>query len=188
VHATAMSYISSIWAFIKANPELSVALALVTAICTVIRFIFGGVAQFLSWLRNILDKLKGRPAIPRRTLRIVPQPNSLYCSSAKWYNKPATSLSGTWYFTNITDRPVSLIAAYIKSPRKARISADSMPEYVLQPHAPQSITIRFFPYPAVHQERKAFKATLVFVDQYDNKHVVKNTLFKPPPHLLFRSE
>jgi hypothetical protein len=122
------------------------------------------------------------------TLSIVPLGDSFYCSPALWHNQLATSLSGTWYFTNITDHPVSLVAAYITSPRNARTPADRMAEHVLQPHVPQSIRVQFLPYPAVHQQGKAFKATVVFVDQYDNKHLLKNILFKVPAHLLFRSE
>jgi hypothetical protein len=181
-----MSYISDALAFLKEhNIELALALTILGVVYAAIRKIFGGIAQFSSSVRILWDRLKGRPTIPRQTLRIVPVGNSLYCNSAKWYNQPATFLSGTWHFTNVTDHPVYLAAAYIKSPRKARIHAERMPEYVLQPQAPQSIRVNFFPYPAVHREGKPFKATVVFVDHYDNKHVLKNILFKVPPHVLF---
>jgi hypothetical protein len=122
------------------------------------------------------------------TLSTVPLGNSFFCNSAKWYNQHATSLSGVFSITNITDRPVSLVTAFIKSPRKARISADRMEEHVLQPHVPKSIRIQFVPYPAVHQQGKPFKATVVFVDQYDHKYPLKKILFKVPPHILFPSK
>jgi hypothetical protein len=123
------------------------------------------------------------------TLRIVPEGSSLFCHTGMSYNKPATSLCGTWYITNITDHSVSLLAARIKSPRKAAGTEASIKESILQPDgSPQRIPIQFLVYPAVHQEGKPFKATIAFVDQYYNEHILKNLLFKVPPHILFRSE
>src|ERR671918_1109216 len=109
-----MSDVLAIWEFIKAYPEaIATALVLAGGVYAVIRVIFGGLAQFRSWLRTTWDRLRDRPTIPRQTLRIVPQPESFYCNSAMWHNQPATSLSGAWSVTNITDRPVSLVSACI---------------------------------------------------------------------------
>jgi hypothetical protein len=185
-----MPSISDIALFLREHSiELGLAITIIGAAYTVIRLIFGGIAQFLSWLRIIWHRLVGRSTIPRQTLSIVAEGNSLFCSTGPHYNRTATALSGTWYITNITDHPVSLLAARIKSPRKAAGTEASIKESILQPNAsPQRIPIRFTVYPPVHKEGKPFKATIVFIDQYHNEHSQKNILFKVPDHILFRSE
>jgi hypothetical protein len=175
--------------FYNAHPILIGILVSIATILPLIQILFHGITRFVSWLRNIAARLSGRPIIPRQTLSILPEGNSLFCNTGMFYNEPATSLRGAWYITNITDRPVSLLAARIKSPRKAAGTEASIKESVLQPDgSPQRIPIQFLIYPAVHQEGKPFKATIVFVDQYRNEHIFKNLLFKVPPHILFRSE
>ncbi len=186
---------NTIWTYISelynAYPVLIGVLGFVATILALIEIFSRRITRLVSWLRNlnIADRLSGRPIIPRQTLSIVAEGNSLFCNTGMFYNKPATSLSGTWYFTNITDRPVSLLAARIKSPRKAAGTEASIKESVLQPYGPpERISIRFLAYPAIHQERKPFKATIVFIDQYHNEHPVKSIQFKVPDYILSRSE
>ena len=190
--STIKLYASYIYDFYNAYPALSIIIAIFIVIATLlplIEYTFRGVTWLTSCLRNVWRTLTSRPTIPRQTLRAVPEGNSLFCNAAVHYNSTATALSGTWYIMNITDRPVSLLAARIKSPRKAAGTEASMKECILEPHAsPQRISIRFTVYPIVHRQGKPFKATIILVDQYSNEHVFKNLLFKVPDHILFRSE
>jgi hypothetical protein len=146
--------------------------------------------RFLQWIKPITSLvcnawrlLNHLPTIPTETVRIIPDEHKARWHTVTWANGlPRTILSGTWHFTNIIDRPVFILAIYIRSPRKAR-SQGYLPRpnpISLPPDTPTSIDATFNFCPAIHKEGKAIKATVVFLDQYKNKYILKNTVFKPP--------
>jgi hypothetical protein len=177
------SIAAQISAFFQAHPVLA-ALGTVALLLALIEYFFRGITRVASWPRKLWPLLAGSSAIPRATMTIIPQQRSLLWSIGAVGLNPVTHFHGDWYVTNITNGPVFLIRAQIKSPRKAcseGLLLTNISPAPLPPRVPESIRLMFSVCPPVHRQGKPFKATLVFVDQFNNKHIVKDTVFQPFP-------
>jgi hypothetical protein len=117
------------------------------------------------------------------TVRIIPDEHRAYWHvETTWLDgRPRTILTSTWDVLNILDRPVALPAVYIRSPRKARGQGYLPRPKVLSlpPDTLTSIDAKFVFCPAIHEEGKPIKATVIFLDEYKNEYTFKNTVFKP---------
>jgi hypothetical protein len=173
-----MSYIR---AFLAAYETHIIIVGLIASVIALIEYFSHGVTRLVSWLRNVWRRLNRLPTIPSKTMSIVTPARRLSWLPVMSSGQPATQFSGLWYVTSITDGPVFLLEAYIKSPGKARTVAD-----IRQPHQsplqlgiPNEIRLTFYPCPPIHRQGKVIKATVVFVNQYRNKHI-KNVVLLPP--------
>ena len=100
---------------------------------------------------------------------------------------PAMHIVSVWQVTNMAKEATHLHRAHIVWPRTVRADGDV---YVLDPQtnlagdgmlAPRSfaeVITEFFVHPPVCQAGEAFRAKLVFTDQFGNKHKTKWIVFK----------
>ena len=124
------------------------------------------------------------PHVPRKTVRIVPKAQRNRWEMGSIDGRPAMRVVGHCYVTNITDISIFLLQAYIVRPRidgsvcVRHAERNIFGTYPILPKTVSEVIIDFFVEPAVCKEAKDFKATIVFVDQFGNKHNIKKVIFK----------
>jgi hypothetical protein len=174
---------------LKPDNAVIVFLSVLPAVILALEYFFQPIRKLFSFLRNLWRMVNHQPTIPRRTMLITPQAHNLWLSQTLRNEEPATELIGDWHITNITKRPIFLLRVEITSPHKAR-TIGFLPrgdQAAIQPdQLPVRIHVIFIIQPTVHRQGKPFKATIVFFDQFNNKHRVKNNIFSL--HLALRSK
>jgi len=131
------------------------------------------------------------PGVPRETIRIVPDllPFQCFWNNARIGGKPATRIEARFYATNITDKPVSIPQARLKSPPAQAVVLVRHPdpeynvygEYPLEPGRATPGSASFFIEPPICAKKgEDFKATLVLIDSFGNEHK-KEMVFKNIP-------
>jgi hypothetical protein len=127
-----------------------------------------------------------RPHIPRETVRVVPQKRSIWWGRGSVKGKPAMQISGHWYATNIISDPVLLLYTYIENPHTEGHILTRHPEqniygtYPILPGRTTEISTGFWIEPPICNEGKNLKVSVILVDQFGNKHKLKNVIFKGP--------
>lgn len=125
-----------------------------------------------------------RPEIPRETIRIVPQPAGHRWHMGSVASRPAMQVVSDWFITNITNQPIHLVGAHITRPRTNGFVLVRHPQrniygpYVIPPGFTTEATADFWIQPPVRKVGQDFKATIVIVDQFGNKHAVRKVLFR----------
>ena len=146
--------------------------------------IFGLWNKLLSKFWNFITHY--RPHIPRETVRVVPQKRSIWWGKGSVGGKPAMQISGRWYVTNIISDPVLVLYTYIESPHTEGHIFTRHPEkniygtYPILPGKTTEISTDFWIEPPICNEGKDLKASVILVDQFGNKHKLKNVIFKGP--------
>ena len=131
------------------------------------------------------------PGVPRETIRIVQDLVPLQCfwNNARMGDKSATRIEARFYATNITDKPVSIPQARLKSPPAQAVVLVRHPdpeynvygEYPLEPGRATPGSASFFIEPPICAKKgEDFKATLVLIDSFGNEHK-KEMVFKNIP-------
>ncbi len=96
---------------------------------------------------------------------------------------PAMQIVSRWYVTNVTDRPVNILAAPMPRPKTTghvitrHHNRDIYGRYTVPPGGTTEVSVDFWVKPPVRREGEEFKATIVLIDQFGNDHKVKNVLF-----------
>lgn len=153
--------------------------------------IVGGIYTTIKWgggiIRNLWHRLtRHRPQVPRETLRISPQIKRCSWNIGAMDGVPAMQVNGVLYVTNITDSSVQILDAYIERPlTHGHVFGGTREEnligvYQIAPRATADIRALFFVLPPPSDEHEDFKATIVLVDQYGNKHKARRIVFRPP--------
>jgi hypothetical protein len=152
--------------------------------------IIGGIYAAIKWGGGILQRFwhwltRHQPKIPRETIRISPQIKRNTWNVGAVENKPAMQVNAALYVTNVTDSPVQLLDAYIEKPLThghifgGERGDNLIGVYQIPPRATADVTALFFLLPPPFREHKDFRATIVLIDQYGNKHQAKGVIFKP---------
>lgn len=125
---------------------------------------------------NLWGRLRARPTVPRETLRIVQDVHNSLWGHATMSGTPAMEVCFDGHVTEISGRPTRVLRVEISKPQTASASTSISNHYdarrpqVLQPHETADIRAVFFVQPVVGVDGKPWRATLIFIDQYGNRH------------------
>jgi hypothetical protein len=125
-----------------------------------------------------------KPAVPSETLCIVQTLQHSFWCQAKLGDQAATQVNFDGWITNITGRPNRIVRVEI-----ATLAADVEVVTISNDHdarRPQSLApgetaevrATLFVRGARTTKGKPWRATLIFIDQYGNRHKVKGAVFK----------
>lgn len=149
-----------------------------------------------SWVKRIVGWLaeKARPTVPSQTLRVVPSSFKRWWHMGKTNDKPAMQVVTSLYVTNVTDKPVHILSTIIKPTNTLGNVHVRHPqnnvygEYPVLPGATSIADVHYWIQPPIKKEGADLKATVFLVDQYGNKHKVKNILFVSDEKLRKKEE
>lgn len=122
--------------------------------------------------------------MPRETLRIVQDFRGSFWAHRAMAGTPAMQVGFDGHITEISGRPGYVLRVEIAKPptRSMMVSIrnkhDAGRPQFLQPHETAEIRAVFFVQPVVAVDSKPWTATLIFIDQYGNKHKLKNCVFR----------
>lgn len=168
--------------------DLLTILAIVGALPVLWGLVVGAV-RFWRWLVRLWDQK--RHGIPRRTVRVVFDPHQCWWGVGKRGELEATQIAGRFSATNITNRPVWLLATYLERPRAAGqviVAAvnDTHEEpipfghYPIRPGDTVRASCDFFLTPPIHRKGKDLRLAIVLIDQYQNEHRYGGNVFRAP--------
>lgn len=164
---------------------------LICAVITALAVVFG----WLEWGRKKLLRarrfiIRQRPKIPRETIRVVRHRRENWWNLGSIDGQPAMQINGHLYVTNIFNDNIRILSAEIISPRKAKKKCvrnhvltrhyqnNIYGSYELVPNITTELSIDFWIQPPIIKENKDLKLTIVLVDQFDNRHKIKNIIFE----------
>ncbi len=166
--------------FLRTNQPSITALAAIFAISIAL-------SSFSKRVRSAFRRvwhwlMRRRPSLPRETLRFQPKLRGLRWHMGSANGEPAMQVVGDFYATNIVDLPARILSARIVSPRRARTEGfvDLQSSNEILPTITVHMRAHFWVQPPVRREGQDFTATLLFTDQFNNDHRVKNVIFKGP--------
>ncbi len=159
-----------------------------TIIATIIIKSFSWWKKKAIQLWYFITRQKSR--IPRETIRVVKHRRENRWNLGKINGKPAMQINGNLYVTNIFNNNIRILSAEIITPRKAKKNCvrnnvltrhyqnNIYGSYELVPNITTELSIDFWIQPPIIKENKDLKLTIVLVDQFDNRHKIKNLLFE----------
>jgi hypothetical protein len=122
-------------------------------------------------------KSKHFPHVPTETLRLVPLPNKATWKPAAIEGRPAMHVSAEWRATNITGSPVQIVRAYIERPHAEGLivlceqaEGKTWGVHEIPPHATVEASVDFWIDPPTKRPGKKLRASVVFLDQFGNRH------------------
>ena len=168
---------------------LSIGIAVVSIIIATI------IIKSFSWWKKKAMQLwyfitRQKSRIPRETIRVVKHSRENRWNLGKINRQPAMQINGHLYVTNIYNNNVRILSVQIINPRKARKNCvrnnvltrhyknDIYGSYELLPNITSELSIDFWIQPPIINEDKDLKLTIALVDQFGNKHKIKNLLFE----------
>jgi hypothetical protein len=143
-----------------------------------------------SFWADVWTRLRSRPIVPRGTLRIVQSHDSIasYWSVGSFAGPPETQVVFEGYVTNISGKQNQILGVEIPTPltRTCRLTltrdhSKSGPPQALSPNECVEIHALFSVKQAVGEPGKSWKTSLVFIDQYNRRHKLKNCIFRALP-------
>jgi hypothetical protein len=126
----------------------------------------------------------------RETLRIVQSHDSIasYWSVGSFAGPPETQVVFEGYVTNISGKQNRILGVEIPAPLTrtstltlTRDHLTSGPPQALSPNECVEIHVVFSVKQAVGAPGKSWKTSLVFIDQHNNRHKLKNCIFRALP-------
>ena len=141
-----------------------------------------------KWGRTVLSRswqrIRARSgSVPTKTITVLPQPNGLWWHMGSRSGKEAMQVVADLYATNLTGRSLHLLETYIARPRTQgnvlvrHPTGDIFGQYPIVPGGPSELSCIYWIVPPVRKKEKRLKATLIFLDQYGNKHVLRRMHF-----------
>ena len=153
-----------------------------------------GISASVGRLRNfwadVWTRLRSRPIVPRETLRIVQSHDWIasYWSVGSFAGPSETQVVFEGYVTNISGKQNRILGVEIANPltRSSTLTLThghltSGPPQALSPNECVQIHAVFSVKQVVGEPGKSWKTTLVFRDQYNNRHKLKNCVFRAFP-------
>jgi hypothetical protein len=135
-----------------------------------------------KWLPNSRWPL--RRTFPRRTFRLVPEADGNRWSLGSIANQPAMQVVGAWQVENISEVGALLVGVHIEKPyTEGRVLLEGegglySSREILPARTTTRASAHFWILPPVRHEGEPFNATVVFVDQFGNKHSVRDVRFE----------
>jgi hypothetical protein len=137
------------------------------------------------WL-NLWARLRSKPVVPTETIRLVQNVhNSFWSGNARIGDTPAMQVSFDGYVTDISGRSIRILRAEVPKPRTEASMLlisndhDARRPQTLEPYESADIHASFFVQPVVGEKGKPWRSAVIFIDQYGNRHKVKNAVFRP---------
>jgi hypothetical protein len=162
-------------------------------------FVIGGAVSGLFrngrlFWQNIWARLRSRPLVPSETIRVVQNQNgSWWAGGAKVGDKPVLQVAFYGHITEVSGSPVRVVRSEIPRPLTAGTVVsigdgyDCRRSQVLEAHESADIHADFFVDTRPPKPGTIWKSSVVFIDQYGNRHTVKRCVFRsmvpgtPPP-------
>lgn len=159
----------------------------------------GMTAAFKAWrqfLMRLWAAVRSKPFVPSETIRVVQNLNgSWWAAGAKLGDKSLLQVVFYGHVTEISGRPVRVLRSEIPNPPTVgdMVSLgdgyDGRRPQVLEPHESAEIHTSFFVDTAPPKAGTPWKSSVVFIDQYGNRHKSKHCEFRsvnpdtatPPP-------
>ena len=166
-------------------------ISLICAVIMALAVVFG----WLEWGRKKILRVwrfitRQKSRIPRETIRVVKHSRENWWNLGSINGRPAMRINGHLYVTNIFNNNIRILSAEIITPRKAKKNCvrnnvltrhyqnNIYGSYELVPNITTELSIDFWIQPPIIKENKDLKLTIVLVDQFDNRHKIKNLLFE----------
>lgn len=146
----------------------------------------------LFW-RNLWAWLRSKPTVPSETLRIIQNMNGSFWADARRGDKPLMQVVFEGHVTDISGQPNRILRAEVLKPLTYADGVlianghDARRPQVLEPHECAEISTMFFVDAPTPAKGSPWSNSVVFVDQYNNRHKLKNCVFRsimsddPPP-------
>ena len=143
-------------------------------------------AATLIALRILRRKRQSKyfPRVPIETLRLVPLPDKANWKPAAIEGRPAMHATAEWRATNITDSSVQIVRAYVEQPCAEGLivlceqsEGKTWGVHEIAPHSTVEVSVDFWIDPPTKKPGKPLKASVVFLDQFGNKHRTKRLAF-----------
>ena len=164
---------------------------LICAVITALAVVFG----WLEWGRKKILRVwrfitRQKPRIPRETIKVVKHRRDNWWNLGSINSQPAMQINGHLYVTNIFNNNIRILSAEIISPRKAKKNCvrnnvltrhcknNIYGSYKLLPNITTELSIDFWIQPPIIKENRDLKLMIVLVDQFDNRHKIKNIVFE----------
>jgi hypothetical protein len=135
--------------------------------------------------QNVWAVVRSKPLVPSETLRIVQDVNASYWGDARVGDTPAMQVTLDGHVTNISEGPNRILRVDIPRPlTHANIvlvsnNHDARRSQILSPHECAEIRVCFFVKPVVAEKGKPWRSPIIFIDQYGNRHRIKQCVFNP---------
>jgi hypothetical protein len=142
------------------------------------------VAALLRRKRQRNSRAKYFPNAPTSTLKIEQLPKQTTWRPAAIEGRPAMHASGEWRATNATNSPVQIVRAYLEQSKAEclivlfeRNNGRTFGVHEIAPQTTVDVSIDFWIDPPTKKPGESHRGTVVFVDQFENKHFVKRVKF-----------
>lgn len=135
------------------------------------------------WM-NIWARLRSKPVVPTETLRMVQDVHSSFWGLGSVGGVPAMQVVLDGHVTDISGNPNRILSVEIPKPLTHADMVllsnghDARRPQILAPHECAEIRVCFFLQPVVGEKGKSWKSPVILVDQYGNRHKIKNCVFR----------
>jgi hypothetical protein len=136
----------------------------------------------LFWL-NLWALVRSKPIVPSESLRIVQSMNDSYWSDAKRGDKPLMHVVFRGHATDISGHPNRILRAELPKPLTHSDMVlicdghDCRRPQVVSPNESTDISTSFFVDAPTPTKGLPWRSSVVFIDQYNNRHKIKNCVF-----------
>lgn len=161
-------------------------------IVSVLEPVLNLIHSIVEWLRM----KRGKPAVPKETIRVVPNRNNLGWTLGQSGKNPCMHVRAEFSLANIADKPIEIVRAHLEPPagllgawrwRRVRDLKDGLVALMESYDGSQRLravfptprdtayaSVLFSIQPPICSGGENLKATIVLTDQYGNEHKVKN--------------
>jgi hypothetical protein len=135
------------------------------------------------WI-SVWARLRSKPIVPRETLRIVQDLHQSFWGLGSSAGVPSMQVIFDGHVTDISGRQNRVLRVEIPKPLTHALIVmlcndhDARRKQVLSPYESADIHVMFFLQPVTAEIGKPWRTPLVFIDQYGNRHKVKNCIFR----------
>ena len=181
-----------IWHYLpdrEVHPKTYVVVTIAIVFVCILLLIFGSESStqsFLTrlWQQGFLATLWEK-IIPQKKITFIL--NTEGGKNEHWYYPEfegalAISIHSLWYVTNLTNKPIWILRAYLKKNKtdgKIYFPDVYDDNTSIEPKEPTKMTVDFCISPPACKPHETFEDQIVFIDHFNKQHKVKVT-FKPP--------
>lgn len=154
------------------------------AFAAVVIAVIAGAIVLIRRRRARSGRAKFFPNAPTSTLKIEQLPKQTSWRPAAIEGRPAMHASGEWRATNTTNSPVQIIRAYLDKSKAQglivlfeRSNGKTSGVHEIAPNSTVDVSVDFWIDPPTKQPGKDHRASVIFVDQFENLHYVRRVKF-----------
>lgn len=166
--------------------HLNLWLTAIVGIFTILGIVTGTFKRAFLRLRQLALAFRPDLAVPRRTVSLVqaPHQNALWWHMGSLGDSPAMQVVGDLKVTNVATVPVVLPAVRMKKPAALGFVSvqgpdlDGHGEYPLEPGICRDLRFHLWVNPPIAKPGHHLVADVAIIDQFNNKHWLKNLRFE----------